>query len=38
MIRFSAAGGTLYVLLLRQLMHEEVKSEELTEPMLLSSI
>ena len=38
MIGFSAVGGALCVLLLRKLMHEKVKSEELTEPMLLSSI
>ena len=38
MIGFSAIGGALCVLLLRKLMHEKVKSEELTEPMLLSSI
>lgn len=38
MIGFSAIGGALRVLLLRKLMQgEKVKSEELTEPMLLSS-
>lgn len=36
--RFSATGWPLSVLLLRKLMHEKVKSEEVIRPMLLSSI